>query len=210
MAEVITAYPASLSIDYPDRKLNRLTTFFRVFTVIPILIIILLLGGGSAGWSGDWASYQYAAGGLVFLPLVLMILFRQKYPRWWFDWNLALTRFSARVEAYFMLLRDEYPSTDEEQAVHINIQYPDVKDELKRWLPLVKWILAIPHYIVLVFLGIAAVVVTIIAWFAILFTGYYPRSLFEFVVGVYRWSLRVMVYAFMLTTDQYPPFSLSE
>ncbi len=210
MAEVITAYPASLSIDYPDRKLNRLTTFFRVFTVIPILIIILLLGGGSAGWSGDWASYQYAAGGLVFLPLVLMILFRQKYPRWWFDWNLALTRFSARVEAYFMLLRDEYPSTDEEQAVHINIQYPDVKDELNRWLPLVKWILAIPHYIVLVFLGIATVVVTIIAWFAILFTGYYPRSLFEFVVGVYRWSLRVMVYAFMLTTDQYPPFSLSE
>jgi len=210
MAEVITAYPASLSIDYPDRKLNRLTTFFRVFTVIPILIVILLIGGGSTGWSGDGASYQYAAGGLVFLPLVLMILFRQKYPRWWFDWNLALTRFSARVEAYFMLLRDEYPSTDEEQAVHINIQYPDVKDELKRWLPLVKWILAIPHYIVLVFLGIATVVVTIIAWFAILFTGYYPRSLFEFVVGVYRWSLRVMVYAFMLTTDQYPPFSLSE
>ena len=207
MAEAITAYPASLSIDYPDQKRNRLTTFFRIFTVIPILIILFLIVGTSSNWSGDGPSYEYAAGGIVFLPLVLMILFRQKYPRWWFDWNLALTRFIIRVDAYFLLLRDEYPSTDEEQAVHIDIHYPDVKNDLKRWLPLVKWILAIPHYIVLFFLGIAVVVVTIIAWFAILFTGYYPRSLFEFVVGVYRWSLRVIVYAVLLTADRYPPFS---
>ncbi len=139
-----------------------------------------------------------------------MLLFRQKYPRWWFDWNVALIKFSTRVEAYLALLRDEYPSTDEDQAVHIEIPYPDAKNELNRWLPLVKWFLAIPHYIVLFFLGIAAIVSIVIAWFAILFTGRYPKSLFDFVVGVFRWGLRVAAYAFLLTTDRYPPFALSD
>jgi hypothetical protein len=200
----------SLSIDYPDKKLNRLTTFFRLFVAIPIALILGLIIGAVFSWKeGGW-SYQYATAGLVVLPTVLMLLFRQKYPKWWFDWNLALTRFCTRVSAYFALLRDEYPSTDEEQAVHIDIPYPNAKEELNRWLPLVKWIIAIPHYIVLLFLYIAASVVVIIAWFAILFTGRYPKSLFDFVVGVYRWSLRVSVYAFLLTTDRYPPFSLSD
>ncbi len=210
MAESSNGYPVSLSIDYPE-KLNRLTTFFRIFTVIPILIILGLLTGGSnqGGGDGGW-SYHYAAAGVVVLPLVLMLLFRQKYPKWWFDWNLALTKFGARVEAYFLLLRDEYPSTDEEQAVHIDIPYPDAKEGLNRWLPLIKWFLAIPHYIVLFFLGIAAIVSVVIAWFAILFTSRYPQGLFDFVVGVFRWSLRVTVYAFLLTTDRYPPFSLSD
>jgi hypothetical protein len=138
-----------------------------------------------------------------------MLLFRKKYPRWWFDWNLALTKFSTRVSVYLGLLTDIYPSTDEEQSVNIKIDYPDVQNDLNRWLPLVKWIMAIPHYIVLAFLAIAAFVVVIIAWFAILFTGNYPRNLFDFVVGVYRWSLRVSGYAFILVTDKYPPFSLS-
>jgi len=209
MAETTIAYPASLSIDYPDRNLNRLTTFFRIFTAIPIIIIIGLLTSAEFGGEGGGWTYRYAAAGLVFLPLVLMILFRQKYPKWWFDWNLALTKFGARVAAYIDLLTDEYPSTDEEQVVHIEIPYPDVKNELNRWLPLVKWFLAIPHYIVLFFIYIAAIVCVIIAWFAILFTARYPRSLFDFVVGVYRWSLRVGAYAFLLTTDRYPPFSLS-
>ncbi len=212
MVENPTAYPVSLSIDYPDRPLNRLTTFFRIFTIIPIFIILgLLMGGngGQGGVTGGW-SYQYAAAGFVLIPLVLMLLFRQKYPRWWFDWNVALTKFSTRVEAYLALLGDEYPSTDEDQAVHIEIPYPDAKQDLNRWLPLVKWLLAIPHYIILFFLGIAAIVSAVIAWFAILFTGRYPRGLFDFVVGVFRWFLRVIVYAFLLTTDRYPPFSLSD
>jgi len=183
-----------LSVDYPDRKLNRVTTFFRLFTVIPIIIVLGLLAGAGAPWAGEgWGTSSqyvpYVAGGLVILPLVLMLLFRQKYPRWWFEWNLALTKFSTRVEAYVALLRDEYPSTDEDQAVHIEIPYPDAKTGLNRWLPLVKWLLAIPHYIVLCFIGIAALVCVIIAWFAILFTARYPRSLFDFVVGVFRWSL---------------------
>ena len=212
MSENLNAYPLSLSIDYPDRKLNRLTSFFRIFTAIPILVIISLISaamsqGGDDGGGGSW---QLAAGGIVFLPIVLMLLFRQKYPRWWFDWNLALTRFSTRVCAYLALLRDEYPSTDEEQAVRLEIPYPDAVKDLNRWMPLVKWLLAIPHYIVLCFLWIAAVVCIIIAWFAILFTSRYPRGLFDFVVGVLRWNLRVIAYAILLTTDKYPPFGISE
>ena len=195
MVTISTDYPMSLSIDYPDRKLNRLTTFFRLLMVIPIAIIFALLTNSS---------------NYVILPTILMILFLKKYPRWWFDWNLALTRFSTRISAYIFLLRDEYPSTDEEQAVHIDIPYPNVKEELNRWLPLVKWILAIPHCIVLYFLFIGVLIAVVIAWFAILFTGHYTKSLFDYIVGVLRWSLRVYVYAFLLTTDRYPPFRLSD
>ena len=204
------AYPVTLTIDYPDRSLNRLTTFFRIFTLIPIAIILAMVGGGNFDLSGmnGW-SWVYATGGILFLPPLLMILFRQKYPRWWFDWNVALTKFGTRVIAYVDLLTDVYPSTDEEQAVHIEIPYPDVPKDLNRWLPLVKWLLAIPHYIVLAFLWIAAVICVVIAWFAILFTGRYPRGLFDFVAGVYRWTLRVAVYAFLLTMDRYPLFSLT-
>lgn len=211
MAAITPAYPAALDIDYPERP-DRLTTLLRIFTVIPIFIILGLISGPSGGATPDTDAglrYQYAAGGILFLPTLLMILFRLKYPRWWFDWNYNLTKFSYRVGAYFLLLMHQYPSTDEDQAVHLDLAYPNVPVELNRWLPLVKWFLAIPHYIVLFFLGIAALVVTVIAWFAILITGTYPRGLFDFVVGVGRWGLRVSAYAILLITDRYPPFSLS-
>lgn len=206
MTSIQPEFPAWLEIDYPDRELDRLSTFFRPFTVIPIAIILALLSGPTlrAGSEG----FAFGAGGILFLPTAFMVLFRQKYPGWWFDWNLSLVSFSTRVSAYAALLTDVYPSTDEEQAVHLEIPYPDARYELNRWLPLVKWFLAIPHYIVLAFLGIAAVFCVIMAWFAILFTGRYPPPLFDFVVGVFRWWLRVMAYAFLLTTDQYPPFRL--
>ena len=206
MENVPSGFPATLEIDYPDRELNRLTTFFRLFTVIPIAVILALVTSPTV--HAGSANHVFGSGGILFLATVLMLLFRQKYPRWWFDWNLALTRFGTRVAVYLALLRDEYPSTDDEQAVHIQIPYPDAMHELNRWLPLVKWFLAIPHYVVLWFLVIAAFFCVVIAWFAILFTGRYPRSLFDFVVGVFRWWLRVAAYAFLLTTDRYPPFSI--
>jgi hypothetical protein len=189
------AHPVRFSVDYPDRDLNRLATAFRIFLAIPVAIVL-----GTIGAAGG--------AGLLFLPPLLMIVFRQKYPRWWFDWNLQLLRFANRVGAYLALMDDRYPSTDDEQAVHLDFAYPDARQGLNRWLPLVKWFLAIPHYVVLVFLYIGAVLAVIAAWFAILFTGRYPRGIFDYVEGVIRWHNRVVAYAFILVTDQYPPFGL--
>ena len=205
-----TGYPVNLNIDYPDRALNRLTTLLRIFTVIPIAIIIWLIAGPSMSWGAHLGSWRYGIGtaSILFLPTLLMILFQQKYPKWWFDWNVNITKFSSRVMTYFSLLTDVYPSTDEEQSVHIELPYPDVKKDVKHWMPLVKWFLAIPHYVVLWFLAIAVIVCLVIAWFAILFTGKFPRGIFDFVVGFSRWTLRVTAYAFILLTDKYPPFSL--
>ena len=200
-------YPVKFSVDYPERDLNRLTTFFRIFTVIPIAIVIALLSGTSYGGESG-TSYVYVSGALVVLPTVLMILFRQKYPRWWFDWNLELMRFSNRIGVYFALMDDTYPSTDEQQSVHLDFPFPDVEHDLGRGMPLVKWLLAIPHYIVLAFLYIGVFFALIGAWFAILFTGRYPRGIFTFVEGVFRWQNRVYGYAFALVTDRYPPFQL--
>ena len=203
-------YPVQFSVDYPDRDLNRVTTAFRIFTIIPIAIVLGTVSGGSWQYSyPNGAHAAVAAGGLLFIGPLLMILFRQKYPRWWFDWNLELQRFSNRVGIYLALMDDSYPSTDEHQSVHLEYRYPDAARDLNRWLPLVKWLLAIPHYIVLFFLDIAVLVVVIVTWFAILFTGRYPRGMFDFVEGVIRWHNRVVGYALTLVTDRYPPFRLA-
>ena len=206
---MVTSYPVQFDVDFPTRPLHRLSTALRIFAAIPILILLGLLSRDAVQGGDHHTTTTFASGvGLLFLPIVLMLLFRQKYPRWWFDWNVNLLRFSNRVTAYLALLDDHYPSTDEEQAVHLNLDYPDAR-QLNRWLPLIKWFLAIPHYIVLFFLWIGAVVAVIVAWFAIVFTGRYPQNLFRFVVGVIRWSNRVNAYAFLLVTDEYPPFQLS-
>lgn len=212
MAAKTSSYPARLDIDYP-KKLDRLTTLVRLIWAIPVLIILAFLTAAGSESFIDEAGKQSSAsgGGIVaglFLVTALMILFRQRYPRWWFDFNLELNRFAARVEAYLLLLTDKYPSTVEKQSVHLDVDYPNVEKDLNRWMPLVKWLLAIPHYIVLLVLIVAALLVTVIAWFAILITGRYPKSLFDFVVGVSRWNLRVTAYMLLLTTDKYPPFSL--
>jgi hypothetical protein len=214
------SYPVQFTVDYPDRPLNRLTSAFRIFTAIPIVIVLSALGGGSwARWTerdtwGDSTTTTTGHGvvtsvGLVVAATALMILFRQKYPRWWFDWNVNLLGFMNRVGAYLALLTDVYPATDEEQAVHLEVPYPDVQSDLGRWLPLVKWFLAIPHFIVLLVLWIGVLVCAVVAWFAILFTGRYPRGLFDYIVGVGRWGNRVAAYALIFTTDEYPPFRLA-
>jgi len=209
------SYAARLDIDYPER-LDRVTSAFRLIWVIPILILLSALSAASnetvRSVSGDVVTTTTRSGGGIegglFAATLLMIVFRQRYPRWWFDFAREFARFGARVGAYLFLLTDQYPSTVEEQSVHLEIDYPDATADLNRWLPLVKWLLAIPHYVVLAFLALGGVVVWVIAWFAILFTGRYPRSLFDYLVGVGRWALRVQAYAFLLVTDRYPPFSL--
>jgi hypothetical protein len=207
-------YPVRFAVDYPDRNLDRLTTAFRIFTVIPIAIVASSIGGysGSSGWQGGYegttSTVVIGGTGLLFLPPLLMLLFRQKYPRWWFDWNRELLRFTNRVGVYFALMDDHYPSTDEQQSVRLDFGYPDAPRDLNRWLPIVKWFLAIPHYIVLFFLYIGVFFAVIGAWFAILFTGRYPRGIFGYVEGVIRWHNRVVGYAWILVTDRYPPFRL--
>ena len=205
-------YAARLDIRYPE-QFNRVTTAFRLILIIPIVIVLRVLTGSGTQISqttgGEWVSTTTTnVGGALFGATLLMILFKKRYPRWWFDFNLELTRFTARVGAYAVLLTDTYPSTVEHQDVAFDIDYPDAEHDLMRGLPLVKWFLAIPHYIVLFFLAIGVFFVVIVSWFAILFTGRYPRGLFEYVVGVGRWVLRVNAYAFLLVTDTYPPFSL--
>jgi Domain of unknown function (DUF4389) len=209
-----TAYAARLQVDYPER-LDRFTTFFRLIWVIPIAVVLGMITA-SGNQTVVTATGQQLAGtgggllaGLAFAT-ALMIVIRVRYPRWWFEFARELTRFGARVGAYVALLTDRYPSTVEEQSVHLDVDYPDVDADLNRWLPLVKWFLAIPHYVVVFFLAIGAVVAIVIAWFAILITGRYPEPLFNYVVGVARYSLRVSAYAFLLVTDRYPPFSLRQ
>jgi hypothetical protein len=214
VGEHVNDYPVQFAVDYPDRELNRLTTAFRIFTVIPIAIVLASIGGYSGGDGFDGGSggttttVAIGGTGLLFLPPLLMILFRQKYPRWWFDWNLELLRFTNRVGVYVALMDDRYPSTDEQQSVRLDFGYPDARHDLNRWLPIVKWFLAIPHYIVLFFLYIGAFFAVIAAWFAIVFTGRYPRGIFDYIEGVIRWHNRVAGYAFILVTDRYPPFRL--
>jgi hypothetical protein len=189
-------YAVRLEIDYPDRKLNRVTSAFRALTALPIMLVVCLIGWGRSS-------------GLLTLPLALMLVFRRRYPRWWYDWHLQLARFETRAIGYVLLLDDQYPSSEDEQGVHLEIDYPDAEQGLNRWLPLVKWFLAIPHFVILVVLMIGVVLASIAAWFAILFTGRHPRRLFDYVVGVLRWQSRVTGYAFTLVTDQYPPFRLA-
>ena len=207
----VSGYPVQFSVDYQESS-NRLSVLPRILLAIPILVVFAVIGGAID--TGDpelnEALMPLYAGGFLLIGPLLMILFRKKYPRWWFDWNLELSRFTSRVTAFLLLLRDEYPSTDEEQSVHLQIEYPNAETDLNRILPIFKWLLAIPHYIALTVLGVLTLLVTILAWLLILLTGRYPQGLFEFVVGVLRWGTRVGAYAFLLTTDRYPPFSLSE
>jgi hypothetical protein len=200
-------FPMSFSVDYPDRKLDRLSTALRIFWAIPILIIV-------EAFAGDWGyafdtSYAPMFSGFIVLPTALMIIFREKYPRWWFDFNRELFRFFNRVVVYLLLMDDRYPSTDAQQSVHLELEYPDAPRDLNRLMPLIKWLLAIPHFILLFFISFGAIVAVIYAWFVILITGKYPPDVFEFLVGFLRWQNRVYSYAVLLTTDKYPPFKFA-
>ena len=190
MASHPSDYPVQFSVDYPQQPLNRLTTLFRLLLIIPVALLGLLVS-------------TYTT-----VPLVFMLLFRRRYPRWWFDWNLELWRFNARIQVYALALRDEYPSTEDHQAVHLDVDYPDAATDLNRFLPLIKWLLAIPHYIVLTVLGFLALIAAVLGWIMVVITARYPRALFDFMVGVGRYATRVQAYTTILATDRYPPFRL--
>ena len=203
--------PVEFDIDYPDQQRDRTRTFFRAVMVLPMLVVLAALGGPAIGGTNGGGPLFFIglANGLIVIPPMLTIVLREKYPRWWFDFNLAFLRFDNRVLGYLLLMSDEYPSTDDEQSVHLEVPYPDVRSDLNRWMPLVKWFLAIPHYLALLILDFGVVIATIGAWVAIVFTGRHPRRLFDYTVGVMRWHNRVVCYAFALVTDRYPPFRLS-
>ena len=185
-------YPVKLNIDYSESS-NRLTAIFRLILVIPIVFILALI-----------STYAEA----LSLAIAMMILFKEKYPKWWFEWHIGITKLTYRIAAYVFLMRDEYPSTDHDQSVQIDVPYPDVKNDLKRWMPLVKWFLVIPHIIALIFIFIGVLICTVFSLIVILFTGRYPKGIFDFAEGFFRWTLRVSAFALLLTTDEYPPFRL--
>ena len=170
-------YPVQFSVDYPESR-NRLSVLFRLILAIPIVIVGAAVGGhidmGDAELTESFAPLY--AGGVLWIGPLLMIVFRKKYPKWWFDWNLELSRFTTRIESFILVLRDEYPSTDEEQSVHLQIEYPNAETELNRILPIFKWLLAIPHYIILAILWVLAIVATILAWLSILGPGPVSRG----------------------------------
>lgn len=185
-------YPLRFSVEYPER-LSRLLIFVKWLLAIPHFIVLYLLA---------LIAYLF-----VFIAF-FAILFTKKYPKGLFDFVVGYYRWNANVGAYTELLRDEYPPFSWEGGrypVTLEVDYPE---EMSRWLPLVKWLLAIPHYIALFFVGLIALLLLIIAFFAILFTGRFPRGMFDFIVGAARWNYRVTAYAGLLLTDAYPPFSL--
>ena len=205
-AAPVADYPVRFEVDYPER-LGRVSTVFRIILYIPIAIFLALVGGQafSYGDVGDATSTGLAGGGGIVLAIWATVIVRQYVPRWLFDFQVALMRFQARAYGYLALLTDRFPAFEGEYPISFDVRYPD---KLNRWkVAIWKIITSIPHIIILIFLYVAAFVVVVIAWFAILFTGRYPQGLHTFVAGVFRWSLRVQAYIFSLT-DEYPPFSL--
>ncbi|NYT27503.1 MAG: DUF4389 domain-containing protein [Candidatus Thiodubiliella endoseptemdiera] len=199
-----TNYPAQLNIKYNDSS-NRVTVFFRLLLVIPAALIIALLSGFLV--EGNNSNALQVGGGFLFLPIMLMIVVRGKYPKWWFDWVCELSKLSYRILAYSMLLTDKYPSVDEEQDIGLVLKYPDVKKELNRYLPLIKWLLAAPHFLILIVIYAAIFVLSPVIWLTVLIMGKMPETLFNFLVGFLRYNFRVSAYAILLITDKYPPFN---
>jgi hypothetical protein len=193
-------------IDVSLTERNRLTAFFRIILVAPVFIFVASFAPtSSSDFSSDnWGAY---GAGLLILPTGLAIVFRQVYPSYVLAFNEALLSLQTRLDAYLLLLTDEYPSIEENDVVSVTFPEVDAK-QLNRWLPLVKWFLALPLYLVGVVYFIYAAVLTLIAWFSVLFTGNYPEFCAEGVVGTLAYWNRVAGYALLLVTDEYPTFSL--
>ena len=188
-------------VDVTLTERNRVTALFRIILVVPMAIFVASF---APNWSNNSDSWTI---GLLILPVALAIVFRQVYPSYLLTFNEALLSLQTRVDAYVLLLTDEYPSIEDNDVVSVTFPEVDAKS-LNRWLPLVKWFLAIPLYLVGIAYIIYAAFLTLFAWFSILFTGNYPEFCAEGVVGTIAYWNRVVGYALVLVTDEYPSFSL--
>jgi hypothetical protein len=190
-------------IDVSLTERNRLTALFRIILVMPALLFLASFSPDSAFSEDNIGIYA----GLLALPAALAIVIRQVYPSYVLAFNEALLSLQTRVDAYLLLLTDEYPSIEENDVVSVTFPEVDAK-QLNRWLPLIKWLLALPLYLVGIVYVIYAAVLTVIAWFSVLFTGNYPEFCAEGVVGTIAYWNRVAGYALLMVTDEYPTFSL--
>jgi len=188
-------------IDVTLTERNRVTALFRLILVVPMAIFVASF---APAWSNNTDSWSV---GLLVFPVALTLVFRQVYPSYLLTFNEALLSLQTRVDAYVLLLTDEYPSIEENDVVSVTFPEVDAK-ALSRWLPLIKWFIAIPLYLLGVAYIIYAAFLTLFAWFSILFTGNFPEFCAEGIVGVIAYWNRVVGYALVLVTDEYPTFSL--
>ncbi len=199
-------------IDVTLTERNRMTALFRLILVAPAFIFVSsfasfsdLSSDSTAGLSSD--STAGIAAGFLILPLVLALVVRQAYPSYLLAFNEALISLQTRLTAYMVVLTDEYPSIEDNDVV--SVTFPEVDPKaLNRFLPLVKWLLALPLYIVGIIYAIYAIFLTLFAWINVIFTGNYPERCAEGVVGTIAFWNRVTGYALLMVTDEYPTFSL--
>jgi hypothetical protein len=192
-------------IDVTLTERNRVTALFRIILVVPMAIFLAAFTPSVADLESGDLNSLYA--GFFALPVGLAIVFRQVYPSYLLAFNEALLSLQTRVNAYVVLLTDEYPSIEENDVVSVTFPEVDAK-ALNRWLPLIKWLLAIPLYLVGIVYIVYAAFLTLFAWISILFSGNFPEFCAEGIVGVIAYWNRVVGYALILVTDEYPTFSL--
>mmetsp|Transcript_12298 Transcript_12298/g.29571 ORF Transcript_12298/g.29571 Transcript_12298/m.29571 type:complete len:269 (-) Transcript_12298:213-1019(-) len=188
-----SSYPARLEVDYREDDVSRIEVLLRIFKIIPVLLFSAFVGS------------------TLYLSTLIMVMFQLKYPRWWFDFRLEYKRYSTRIGTFVALMTDKYPSTTDEQIVHLDIDYPgqDVSQSMNRWGPLYKIILSVPHFFICFALKIGYLLALVVVWIYLLVAGgKYPKFIFDYIVSYWRWSLRYDAYTFLLVTDEYPPFSM--
>jgi len=191
-----------IQVELEDR--NRLTAFFRLVIVMPVAIYVSAFAIDSIS-TDTWG---YSLGGLIFLPTLLALVFRGIYPSYALAFNHALISLETRVNAYALLLTDDYPSIEENDIVKITLPEVGEGSQLNRYLPLIKWFLAIPLYVMAIIYLVYGLFLTLFAWLSILFSGKYPVWCADAMVGILAFYNRVYGYAFILITDEYPSFSL--
>ena len=189
-----------IHVDLDNRDKN--TALFRVFLAFPVLIFL-------SSFSEFADNLPGVIGGFLVLPVVLSLLFRNVYPSYVLAFNKALLELSNRINVYLLLLTDEYPSIEANQKVRLI--YPEIEGgkKLSPWMPLVKWFLAIPLFLLGLIYAIYALALTLVAWITVISQGHYPEEKAEEVIKVIAYWNRLYGYALLLITDEYPSFSLN-